>query len=366
MHPTPRKAKRTRMCTSKTRSGCLTWCIEDQYKCDGYAEQLDIKRQAHNAGSLLRRRQTTSLMQLTPPVAWDIPGTDLERLMFHHVHKIMVPDFGLSTPLAKFWTNYILPLSYYSDSVKHATIALGVVHRAFLGGSLNDIRPYDSAMALNDLATRHHRKAVSETIRIMNDPSPVNIRITLVCCLVFVCFEIVGGQYDKAIQHLKSGSKVLKSLYQAAICNKSDPASVSPYDKCLAATVHTHFDQLCDIANMFTSIGMDASMLTESGTVSDLSFFSQPDTNNDRNKPFLSVSEARHRLHFVELMFLDAFDSVCSSEERLRSISSHRSKELSPPSNGLNEDERKRALDHFDVWCARFKIFQERLPISRK
>ncbi|KZL69335.1 C6 zinc finger domain protein [Colletotrichum tofieldiae] len=276
----------------------------------------------------------------------------------------MVPDFGLSTPLAKFWTNYILPLSYYSDSVKHATIALGVVHRAFLGGSLNDIRPYDSAMALNDLATRHHRKAVSETIRIMNDPSPVNIRITLVCCLVFVCFEIVGGQYDKAIQHLKSGSKVLKSLYQAAICNKSDPASVSPYDKCLAATVHTHFDQLCDIANMFTSIGMDASMLTESGTVSDLSFFSQPDTNNDRNKPFLSVSEARHRLHFVELMFLDAFDSVCSSEERLRSISSHRSKELSPPSNGLNEDERKRALDHFDVWCARFKIFQERLPVN--
>ncbi|KZL81583.1 c6 zinc finger domain protein, partial [Colletotrichum incanum] len=315
---------------------------------------------------LRQGRQTSSLMQLTPPVDWDISGTNLERLIFHHVNKIMIPNFGPSRPLARFWSNYILPLSYYSDAVKHATIALGVVHRAFLGGPLSDTQPYDSAMALSDLATRHHRKAISEIIRIMDDPSPVNIRITLICCIVFVCFEILGGQYDKAIQHLMSGSKVLKSLYRAAICNKSDPASMSSYDKSLATTVHTYFDQLCDIANMFTSIGIDASMLTESGIVPDLSFFSQPDTNNDRNKPFLSVTEARYRLHFVELMFLCAFVGVCSSKETLLSSSIRRSEELlpPPPPNGLNENEWKKAMKHFDVWCARFKVFQERLPVN--
>ncbi|KAJ3940584.1 uncharacterized protein N0V96_009589 [Colletotrichum fioriniae] len=298
-------------------------------------------------------------------VYWDVSGTTLERLMFHHVNRCTVPDFGTATPLAKLWSNYILPLGYYSDSVKHAIIALGVAHRGFLENPYFDEQPSESALAFNDLAVRHYRKAVSETIQIMADPSPVNIRITLICCLVFVCYEIVRGQYDKAIQHLRAGSKVLESLHQAAISNQRDPLSLSAYDRQLADTVKKHFGQLCDITTMFTCVGMDTSMLIEDEVVPDLSYFTQPEPEDERNTPFENVSEARHRLHFVELTFSDAFEDswFCESDNCWHSGPSA-CNTPEPPQEV--QDQQKAAWDEatrlFDIWCCRFDLLQENLP----
>ncbi|KAK1513796.1 C6 zinc finger domain-containing protein [Colletotrichum abscissum] len=403
--PAPKKPKRTRASASKVRTGCLTWfvttlmplspaankysvlrarhvkcdeakpfckrCSKDKHKCDGYPTSLPSKRPSPASSCSTRsippsrRRFINSVMQLSPPVDWDVSGTTLERLMFHHVNRCTVPDFGTATPLAKLWSNYILPLGYYSDSVKHAIIALGVAHRGFLENPYFDEQPSESALAFNDLAVRHYRKAVSETIQIMADPSPVNIRITLICCLVFVCYEIVRGQYDKAIQHLRAGSKVLESLHQAAILNQRDPSSLSAYDRQLADTVKKHFDQLCDITTMFTCVGMDTSMLIEDEVVPDLSYFTQPEPEDERNTPFENVSEARHRLHFVELTFSDAFEDswFCESDNCWHSGPSAC---ITPEPPQEVQDQQKAAWEEatrlFDIWCCRFDLLQENLP----
>ncbi|OHF00916.1 C6 zinc finger domain-containing protein [Colletotrichum orchidophilum] len=404
--PAPKKPKRTRASASKVRTGCLTCsqlcrilhavnpsspvadhdpaavrvrhvkcdeakpfckpCSRDKHKCDGYSTALQDKRPTPTCSTPPARRQYfNSVMKLSPPVDWDVSGTTLERLMFHHVHQCTVPDFGTATPLAKLWSNYILPLGYYSDSVKHAIIALGVAHRGFLENPYFDEKPSESALAFNDLAVRHHRKAVSETIQIMADPSPVNIRITLICCLVFVCYEIVRGQYDKAIQHLKAGSRVLESLHQAAISNQRDPLSVSTYDGQLAETVQKHFDQLCDITNMFTCIGMDTSMLIEDEIVPDLSYFTHPEADDERHTPFKTVSEARHRLHFVELTFSGAFDDCwfCGFDNCWHSAPSPcQAPEPSQDVQTLQKAAWDEASTRFKVWCSRFDLLQERLP----
>ncbi|KZL75314.1 C6 zinc finger domain protein [Colletotrichum tofieldiae] len=385
--PVPKKPKRTRASTSKVRTGCLTWflltafrarhvkcdeekpfckrCKKDKHKCDGYAEHPQASRRPNpNCLTSSRRRLITSVTQLTPPIDWDVSGTTLERLMFHHVHRCTVPDFGLATPLAKIWSNYILPLGYYSDSIKHAVIALGIAHRAFLENPFSEPEPSQSALAFDNLAERHYRKAVSEAIQIMADPSPVNIRITLICCLVFVCFETVRGQYDKAIQHLRSGSRVLESLHQAALVNQRNPESLSASENCMVETVKKHFNQLCDITNMFTCMGMDASMLIEADVVPDLSFFTQPEADVNKTTPFSSVFEARQCFHLVERMFTQAFEDCwyCSSDSCWHSTSSWGSQRPPSEPQSSNEASWEIANAHFKAWCSRFELFQKALP----
>ncbi|WYZ35869.1 hypothetical protein EsH8_X_000516 [Colletotrichum jinshuiense] len=278
----------------------------------------------------------------------------------------MVPGFGHCTPLAKLWNNYILPLGYYSDSVKHAIIALGVAHRAFLENPSFDGQPSESTTAFNNLATRHYRNAVSEIVQVMADPSPVNVRLTLICCLVFVCFEIVRGQYDMAIQHLKAGSKLLDSLRQASVSNQHNPESVPLSDRYLVETVQKHFDQLCDITKMFTFIGLDASLLIEDDVVSDLSFFSHPDTEGKDNtsKPFKSLSEARDQLHLVELLFVEGFDNDwdCGSEDCWHSLSPCARSKSSPQPTSTKKVEWEEAMAHFEAWCSRLDLLLEQLP----
>ncbi|WDK22639.1 C6 zinc finger domain-containing protein [Colletotrichum graminicola] len=340
-------------------------CRKDKRKCDGYAENLQTKRR-HSPGCLVSTREqpVTSVTQLTPPVNWDVSGTTLEKLMFHHVHRCTVPDFGLATPLAKIWSNYILPLGYYSDPIKHAVIALGVAHRAFLENPFSDLNPSMSAVALGDLAEEQYRKAVTGTIEIMADPSPVNIRITLISCLVFVCFEIVRGQYDKAVQHLRAGSRVLESLHQAALTSQTDPKSLSAYDKRLAETVQKHFSQLCDITNMFVAMGMDASMLIEADVIPDLTFFTQPEEKQSKTTPFSSVLEARKCLQLVERMFAQAFEDswYCSIDRCWHSTPSCGSATPPSGSGGTNDGAREAANACFEAWCARFELFQQALP----
>ncbi|KAK1456697.1 C6 zinc finger protein [Colletotrichum melonis] len=308
-------------------------------------------------------------MRLTAPVNWEITGDDIEKLMFHHVHNCTVPDFGASTPFAKVWTNYILPLGYYSNSVKYSVIALGSAHRAFLDNPFYGAEPTESSLKLSDVSTRHYRKAVSEAIQLMADPSPVNIRITLITCIVFVCYEIIQGQYDKAVQHLKSGANVLDSLRQATLAYRRNPAILSTYDRGLAETVQNHFTQLCDIASMFSCMGIDAVMLMEEDVVPDLSFFVQ-EGEKDQSKPFASVTEARYQLHLVEVMFSESFNEPwisCSEGSTCRSCPSpaDESKD-SPDSTSLRysakQAEWEKAEGHFMEWCARFDAFQKSLP----
>ncbi|KAK1590439.1 C6 zinc finger domain-containing protein [Colletotrichum navitas] len=369
--PAAKKLKRTRASASKVRTGCLTWfprarhvkcdeekpscnrCRKDKHKCDGYAEHLQAKRRP-SPGCLrsTHKRPVTSVTQLTP------------RLMFHHVHRCTVPDFGLATPLAKIWSNYILPLGYYSDPIKHAVIALGVAHRAFLENPFSDPNPSMSAVAFGDLAEEQYRKAVTGTIEIMADPSPVNIRITLISCLVFVCFEIVRGQYDKAVQHLRAGSRILESLHQAALASQNDPKSLSAFDKRLAETVRSHFSQLCDITNMFVSMGMDASMLIEADVIPDLTFFTQPEEEQSKTTPFSSVFEARLCLHRVERMLVQAFEDswYCSIDRCWHSTPSCGSHNAPTGSEKANDEAWETANACFEAWGARFELFQQALP----
>lgn len=221
--------------------------------------------------------------------------------MFHHVRQCTISGFGNIALLAKLWSNYIIPLGYYTDSVRHALISLGASHRLYLGNYPDTHQPA-GVQAYNEMAAREYAKATRHTARDLQNLDETTIRTSLVCCLVFVCCDIMQGRYDKAVFHLRSGSKMLTSLAKAA--TRTQTTTTTTRERLMAETVSRYFDQLCDIADMFSCIAFDtAFLMEEDGFVSDLSFFLRTKPEADPSQPFATAAEARYDGHRMERAF---------------------------------------------------------------
>ncbi|KAK1625461.1 hypothetical protein BDP81DRAFT_499125 [Colletotrichum phormii] len=256
----------------------------------------DVARQRH------LDQPTQRPGKMPPSLDWDIDGTPIEKCMFHHVRRVTIPGFQNLALMTKLWNNYIIPLGYYSDSVKHAFVTLGLSHRAFLDG-------YSHASKVTEhqdfasLALWYYSKALKSTIADREDLSTTSIRTSLVSCLIFVCFEVIEGRYDKAIQHLRGGCKILGSLREAAeSLEMNGVEGLSPSQLCLAETASKYFDQLSDIAIMFSCIGIDTAYLLEREITPNLDFFLRPPDTPEASEhdPFKTLDEARLELHRVE------------------------------------------------------------------
>ncbi|KAL0935978.1 C6 zinc finger domain protein [Colletotrichum truncatum] len=286
-----------------------------------------------------------------------------EKAMFYHVRRYTITGFKNISVLEKLWKNYIVPLGYYTDSVKHALIALGCSHRTFLGYYVDDYLLTDP-QALKTFASQQYTKAIHYTARDMQELSPITVRTSLVCCLVFVCFEIVQGHYDKAMQHLRSGSNILMSLSQAAANVETTPTS--SYQKCMVETVQKYYDQLCDIADMFNCIGCDTAFLLEDGgVIPDLSFFHRSPGDEDTSKPYSSATEARYDLYRVD----QAFGAAVGYSFRGNMPTSWNTfLNMPTDSDAINDDAWSAAWTSgryfFDLWNARFNAYHLQLKSS--
>ncbi|KXH31785.1 C6 zinc finger protein [Colletotrichum simmondsii] len=259
--------------------------------------------ESHDAAHRRHLDQATQRPKSLPPsLEWDIDGTLIEKCMFHHVRRVTIPGFQNLALMTKLWNNYIIPLGYYSHSVKYALIGLGLSHRAFLDGYSHASKVTED-QDFASLAMSYYGKALKSTLADSENLSTTSIRISLVSCLVFVCFEIIEGRYDKAIQHLRGGSRILGSIREAVESLEMNGAgALSPSQLCLAETASKYFDQLSDIALMFSCIGVDTAYLLEAEVTPDLDFFlrSSAVPEPSENDPFKTLDEARLELHRVE------------------------------------------------------------------
>ncbi|KAL0781926.1 hypothetical protein CaCOL14_003261 [Colletotrichum acutatum] len=222
--------------------------------------------------------------------------------MFHHVRRVTIPGFQNLALMTKLWNNYIIPLGYYSDSVKHALIGLGLSHRAFLDGYSHASKATED-QDFASLAMSYYGKALKSTLVDWENLSTMSIRISLVSCLVFVCFEIIEGRYDKAIQHLRGGCRILGSIREAVESLEMNGAeALSPSQLRLAETASKYFDQLSNIAVMFSGVGIDTAYLLETEIIPDLDFFLRPPPVPEASEhdPFQTLDEARLEIHRVE------------------------------------------------------------------
>ncbi|KAH8691984.1 hypothetical protein BGW36DRAFT_386741 [Talaromyces proteolyticus] len=210
----------------KTKSGCLTCkrvkcdeakpnclrCSSTGRKCDGY--------QKSSPRSLFRDYQLP---------LYSLPGlvrseNDRETRSFQYFYERTVPSLAGYCGSA-FWNRLVLQVSQHEKSVWHALVALGALHENFEknedGPATQLIRQTQDSFAIQEyVAAIRALLNVSDNLD-FNPSTPaftssamnLTVDVCLVSCILFVCFEILSGHYVSAINHIRSGMKILREAY---------------------------------------------------------------------------------------------------------------------------------------------------------
>jgi hypothetical protein len=118
-----------------------------------------------------------------------------------------------------FWSRIPLQIAQSELCVRHALIALSYLTKTETG-SLKDARSGLISASQQKTMLSHYNKAVKQLVQRMSEPS-YSTELGLVCCLLFICLEYFRGNYDTAMEHYKSGLKMISA-------HRSSPTLISP------------------------------------------------------------------------------------------------------------------------------------------
>lgn len=94
-------------------------------------------------------------------------------------------------------------------SVRHGAIALGAVHQDFVSRHENWGKNHD--LSTEAFAFRQYTKAISHLHQLMATRTQ-QLDITLIACILFICFDCLLGNHSSAIIHLQAGLKILEDI----------------------------------------------------------------------------------------------------------------------------------------------------------
>ncbi|KAF2103347.1 hypothetical protein NA57DRAFT_52871 [Rhizodiscina lignyota] len=135
-----------------------------------------------------------------------------------------------------FWQQLVLQLSHSDSMVLRAAIALGTLHEneESLGMGISKDRMYDSR---HRFGVAQYNAAISLLLNKRLDEDRDVKAATLATCLIFVHIELVRGRYGPAVEHIRSGLKILNM-------NHSDDYMQSSIQSALA-TAFMRLDLQC-------------------------------------------------------------------------------------------------------------------------
>lgn len=207
----------------------------------------------------------------------DIVGQLDERRSFQHF-RIRTADDLSGYFDSNFWNRLILQLSHSEPAIKHALIALGAAHESYQAGHADSLNS-------PSLALKQYNKAISCLKQQLLSRSRRNTEVALICCVLFICFESVRGDYDAALLHLKSGIEILKNK---TILADKDCSGEVPY-----LDPETDED---DLIELFTRLDVSASAFLDIQPPQLAMRLSEALPYLETNTPFRDLVEARKYL----------------------------------------------------------------------
>jgi hypothetical protein len=237
-------------------------CLSTGRKCDGYGLIPSNKCSASPSPISL-----SSFSNVTPR----------EHRAFEYFLSCTAPE--LSGYFSReIYSTQVPKLSFSELPLWHIVIALSSVHEGYAHGIQHSNRA--AQLAQYSFGLKHYSLAV-KSLKEAISSQPENIESVLLCCMLFVCFDSLRGNYTAASTHLNSGLKIL--------CSEKDAGRLSPpYAK---------------IIEQFTCLGVSTgvfidSHLPENNTQSIWSQFSYLGSGRD-NTNFKTIDDARHNINMI-------------------------------------------------------------------
>jgi hypothetical protein len=195
-------------------------CTSTGRTCDGY--DVNFRPPSHsptntppsNQGHLHPNRELTrsiSPISLAPALHLKT-AEEWSGFEFFATHAISSLRGFLQS---SFWQREILQAAHQNESIQHCIVALGAMHRRFLEGRGSHINESDMADRHLQFALLQSNQAIKGLVKTTGPGGRVMgaDKVTLMTCAVlFTSMACLQGHQKEALQHLRSGIRLLNEM----------------------------------------------------------------------------------------------------------------------------------------------------------
>jgi Fungal specific transcription factor domain len=103
----------------------------------------------------------------------------------------------------------VLPYSHEEPVVRHALIALSSIHLDYVTTDCPGDQSFDQELTSVETLLQYN-KAIRQLRTYLSSRERPSIKVALICCALFYCFESNRGNYDSAVAHLRNGLAILR------------------------------------------------------------------------------------------------------------------------------------------------------------
>lgn len=250
-------------------------CCSTGRVCDG-AIGLRHRDLQQSATPSLIFPKAIAYTSLSPPIA---PSATLASMM-EDDERLAMTFFRQHTAChlqgsfhEQFWQETVLQISHHEPAALHAVIAVGALHRA-LSVQKSAWFPRIEDNSAQHLAIHQYTKAVSglnkriASIQKQTEFHHQDVLAVLICCLIFVAFEMMQGTQEIALEHLRHGISLLQGITSAPEGDSqfSRNKTTSAVSGVLKAVLSIFVALECDSAllNVQTSLGLQGETIQQS------------------------------------------------------------------------------------------------------
>ncbi|KAL3421708.1 C6 zinc finger domain protein [Phlyctema vagabunda] len=287
---------RKRAKTPRARTGCLTCrirhvkcderkpqcrnCTNTRRVCDGYTANRRVPNQN------LRLSVADPAASASLNLAAVLPDDFHERRHFSFFETRTAAEFSGYFDL-DFWGQLVLQLSRSQPAVRHIVIALGTLHERLQKGN-GDLGEWDE---LKHYSVLQYNKAIGHLNAQLSGGERQSTGVTLICCILFICFETLQKNYDSTFRHLKAGLSILRQWQDANLT--SGRKLVNPEEKFIEE----------NLAHLFTRLDIQATSFVEDRPPQLSMSHRFPGAGPDMPSIFCSMEEARDWLDVTRYWF---------------------------------------------------------------